>query len=443
MRVSRSGGWTSVISPCSKRERRRSSRVAIALGATVGADHDLLAALVQVVERVEELLLGGLAPLQGLDVVDQEDVGAAVAVLERLALAVAHAVDPVVGEGLGGDVVDAELRLGPRHEVADGVQQVGLAQAHAPVDEQRVVGLGRLLGHGHGRRVGEAVGGAHHEALEGEPGLQAAVHARAREAREAGRRPAGAARPAPRRPRRRTASPPSGPDLDAHVHLAAQRLEEGVLEEREVALHDPAAREVRLDGQGQAVAGEPHGGHALEGQLVGRGVERGGAAARGPAPRRAAGCRRSAGRWGRRGRAARAGWSWPRGSRRGWRRGRRRARRGPARPRGRARPVRGAPAGRAPGRTRRARDRAPRPGAPGSPGRARPAGPAGADRSRRARRGPRARPPGGTERVTTAPPPRLSASSRRAAALRHERRRRAGARCRRRARPGGRRRRPW
>ena len=32
MRVSMSGGWTSVISPISKRLRRRSSRVAIAFG---------------------------------------------------------------------------------------------------------------------------------------------------------------------------------------------------------------------------------------------------------------------------------------------------------------------------------------------------------------------------------------------------------------------------
>ena len=47
------------------------------------------------------------------------------------------------------------------------MEQVGLAQPGAAVDEQRVVGLGRRLGHGHGGRVGEPVGRADHEPLEG------------------------------------------------------------------------------------------------------------------------------------------------------------------------------------------------------------------------------------------------------------------------------------
>eukprot|EP01135_Chromosphaera_perkinsii_P009112 Nk52_evm1s1634 gene=Nk52_evmTU1s1634 len=61
--------------------------------------------------------------------------------------------------------------------VAHCMQQVGLAQAGAPVDEQRVVGLGRGLGHGRGRRLGEAVRGADDEGVEGvlavEPGVLA------------------------------------------------------------------------------------------------------------------------------------------------------------------------------------------------------------------------------------------------------------------------------
>ena len=48
----------------------------------------------------------------------------------------------------------------PVHVVADRDQQVGLAQAHAAVDEQRVVGGGRRrLGDGHRRGVGEPVAG--------------------------------------------------------------------------------------------------------------------------------------------------------------------------------------------------------------------------------------------------------------------------------------------
>ncbi len=54
----------------------------------------------------------------------------------------------------------------------DRVQQVGLAQPGLAVDEQRVVGLGRRLGHGHGGRVREAVGRADDEAVEGVLGVR-------------------------------------------------------------------------------------------------------------------------------------------------------------------------------------------------------------------------------------------------------------------------------
>ena len=49
----------------------------------------------------------------------------------------------------------------------DGVHEVGLAQAYAPVEEEGVVHLGGLLGHRPGGRNRQLVVGAHHEALEG------------------------------------------------------------------------------------------------------------------------------------------------------------------------------------------------------------------------------------------------------------------------------------
>ncbi len=51
--------------------------------------------------------------------------------------------------------------------VADRVQQVRLAETRAAVDEQRVVGLRGRLRHGDGGRVGEPVGLADHEVVEG------------------------------------------------------------------------------------------------------------------------------------------------------------------------------------------------------------------------------------------------------------------------------------
>src|SRR5690625_7087740 len=59
--------------------------------------------------------------------------------------------------------------------MTDRMQQVRLAQARAAVDEQRVVGLGRSLRDGRGRRLGEAVGGADHEGVEGVLAVEARV----------------------------------------------------------------------------------------------------------------------------------------------------------------------------------------------------------------------------------------------------------------------------
>ena len=61
--------------------------------------------------------------------------------------------------------------------MGDGVDQVGLAQAGVPVDEEGVIVLGRVLGHRLGGGVGQLVAGAHHEGIEGElvVGIEALV----------------------------------------------------------------------------------------------------------------------------------------------------------------------------------------------------------------------------------------------------------------------------
>ena len=127
------------------------------LGCHVGGDDHLLVGVVQRVEGVEELLLRLHLALQELDVVDEQDVDIAVATLEVGRLVVADAVDEVVGELLGVHVPHHDLRVQALGVVAHGVQEVGLAQAGAAVDEQRVVGLGRGLGDGDGSGIGKAV----------------------------------------------------------------------------------------------------------------------------------------------------------------------------------------------------------------------------------------------------------------------------------------------
>ena len=138
----------------------------------VGGDHDLAAAAVQVVERVEELLLELLGALEELDVVDEQHVDLAVAALEAGHVLRAHRVDELVHHRLGRDVADALAREQLAHVVADRVQKVGLAEPGGPVDEQRVVRTGRALGHRHRGGVREAVRGADHELVERVAGIQ-------------------------------------------------------------------------------------------------------------------------------------------------------------------------------------------------------------------------------------------------------------------------------
>ena len=85
--------------------------------------------------------------------------------------------DELVGELLDGGVADLHPGLVAADVVADGVEQVGLAEARPAVDEERVVGVAGLLGHGQRRGVGEAVAAADDELLEGVLGDQGPLSA--------------------------------------------------------------------------------------------------------------------------------------------------------------------------------------------------------------------------------------------------------------------------
>ena len=166
MRVSRSGGWTSVMRPHSNRLRMPVLEGRQLLGRDVAGDDDLLVRVVQGVERVEELLLRLHLALEELDVVDEQDVDVAVAALERRRLVVADGVDEVVRELLRAHVAHAAAVVEAAGVVPDRVQEVGLAQPALAVDEQRVVRLRRRLGHGDGGGVREPVARADDEGVE-------------------------------------------------------------------------------------------------------------------------------------------------------------------------------------------------------------------------------------------------------------------------------------
>ena len=174
MRVSRSGAVRSAMRPHSKRRAQPLLERQDRLRRPVRAQDDLLAVLVDGVERVEELLLGPLLVGDELDVVDEEQVDPAVAGPELVDLALLDRGDELVGELLGRRVDDALARELGRHLVADGVHQVGLAEAHPAVQEERVVGVARALRHRQARRVGEAVGRADDEVRERVAGVDVA-----------------------------------------------------------------------------------------------------------------------------------------------------------------------------------------------------------------------------------------------------------------------------
>src|SRR5216683_3354362 len=109
---------------------------------------------------------------QELDVVNQEDINVAVAAPEAVLLAVPDHVDEVVGEFFRADVPDFDALVEALRVVADGVQQVRLAESGIAVYEQWVVRLGRSFGDSHGGGVRESVAGSDDERLEGVLGVQ-------------------------------------------------------------------------------------------------------------------------------------------------------------------------------------------------------------------------------------------------------------------------------
>jgi hypothetical protein len=106
-RVSRSGGWTSVMRPHSKRVRRRSSSWPICLGGRSEEITICFSALCRAL-KVWKNSSWVRSLVEELDVVDEEDVDVAVAALERDLAPVGDRVDELVGELLGGDVADLE-----------------------------------------------------------------------------------------------------------------------------------------------------------------------------------------------------------------------------------------------------------------------------------------------------------------------------------------------
>ena len=134
---------------------------------SIAAEDDLLLRVVERVEGVEELVLRAFLAGDELDVVDEQHVDAAIPLAEVEDAVVAHGVDHLVHEPLGRDVGELQAGAVLQHVLPDRVHQVGLAETDAAVDEQRVVGARRGFGDGPAGGVGELVGRADDEGVEG------------------------------------------------------------------------------------------------------------------------------------------------------------------------------------------------------------------------------------------------------------------------------------
>ena len=123
---------------------------------------------------MEEFFLGALGASDELNIVDHQHVHVAETVAEGRHALEADGGDHFIGEFLGADVGEAQRGIAALERVADGLHQVRLAESHAAVQEQRIVGFRWLLGDGDGRGVGELVRRADNEFVEGVARVQLA-----------------------------------------------------------------------------------------------------------------------------------------------------------------------------------------------------------------------------------------------------------------------------
>ena len=105
--------------------------------------HNLPASFVDGIERVEELFLCRLLAAEEVDVVNEKEVGLAVATPEVRHGAFCDRRDHVVRELLRRDERHPATRNTRKNFVRDGLHEVCLAQASGSINEERVVGLAR------------------------------------------------------------------------------------------------------------------------------------------------------------------------------------------------------------------------------------------------------------------------------------------------------------
>ena len=122
---------------------------------------------------MEELLLRALLAGEELNVIDQQRIERAVRRLELVDRVVLQGAHHVADEALRMNVRDARLAVPRLDEMRDRVHQVCLAESHATIEEQRVIGAARILRDLQGGRFRELIALALDEGGEAEIRIQA------------------------------------------------------------------------------------------------------------------------------------------------------------------------------------------------------------------------------------------------------------------------------
>ena len=116
---------------------------------------------------MEKFLLRAFLAGDELDIIHRQKIRLPVFFLEFRGGAVADGQNQLICKFLSLDVQKLVVGVVLPDAPADGIDQMGLAQAAAAVQEQGVIAFGGVIGHRPCGGVRQAVAAAHHEGLEG------------------------------------------------------------------------------------------------------------------------------------------------------------------------------------------------------------------------------------------------------------------------------------
>ena len=109
----------------------------------IASDDDLFVELIEIVKDVEEFFLGLFLADDELEIVDDEDVEFAEFKIEFFTFTEFYGVDKIGVEMRNRGVEDFQRGVFSQKFIADGLDEVGFAEARAAIEEERVIAAAR------------------------------------------------------------------------------------------------------------------------------------------------------------------------------------------------------------------------------------------------------------------------------------------------------------